>query len=86
MDGSVFGGLDKVVDREGKIDLLKYAIEYTKRLEEKGKFKLCIWPEHCLVGKSGHCMVDPIMKAIDDWSMTTGGSIEYVCQSCERNH
>jgi len=78
MDASVFGGLDNVLDGDGKIDLLKYSIEYTKRLEEKGKFKLCIWPEHCLVGKTGHCMVDPIMKAIDDWSMTTGGSVEYV--------
>ncbi|KAL3942580.1 MAG: hypothetical protein SGBAC_003250 [Bacillariaceae sp.] len=78
MDGSVFGGLDNVVDEKGRIDLLKYSIEYTKRLEEKGKFKLCIWPEHCLVGKEGHCIVDPIMKAIDEWSMSTGGSVEYV--------
>jgi len=78
MDGSIFGGLDQVLNTEGQIDLLKYSIEYTKRLEEKGKFKLCIWPEHCLVGKSGHCVVDPIMKAIDEWSMSTGGSVEYV--------
>ena len=42
IDGAVFGGLDKVMDGSGNLDLLKYSIEYTRRLEEKGKFKLCI--------------------------------------------
>eukprot|EP00980_Cylindrotheca_fusiformis_P028210 scaffold22586_cov138-Cylindrotheca_fusiformis.AAC.30 len=77
IDGSVFVGLENVVDESGKLDLLKYSIEYTKRLEEKGKFQLCIWPEHCLVGKPGHCMVASVMEAIDEWSMSTGGNVEW---------
>lgn len=84
MDGSIFGGLDRVLDEDGRIDLRKYSIEYAKRLEAKGKFKLCIWPEHCLVGKSGHCVVDPIMAAIDGWSLSTGGSVEYVSRPRRR--
>jgi nicotinamidase/pyrazinamidase len=28
---------------------LEWAKFYTKTLEEKGRFTLCIWPEHCLV-------------------------------------
>jgi nicotinamidase/pyrazinamidase len=78
IDGAVFSGLDQVLDESGKLDLYKYSIEYTKRLEEKGKFQLCIWPEHCLVGKPGHCMVDSVMQAIDEWSMSTGGNVEWV--------
>lgn len=27
----------------------EYSLKYTKALEEKGRFVLCIWPEHCLV-------------------------------------
>jgi nicotinamidase-related amidase len=78
IDGSVFSGLDSILDDNKELDLKKYAQEYTKRLEDKGKFKLCIWPEHCLIGKEGHCMVDCIMDALDEWSVKTGGSVEWV--------
>ena len=29
----------------------EHCIEYTRKLEEGGKFTLCVWPEHCLVTK-----------------------------------
>lgn len=79
LDPAVFQGLDEVKDPStGQIDLYKYVIEYTKRLEEKGKFKLCIWPEHCLIGSPGHGLVDPVRDALAEWSASTGGSIEWV--------
>lgn len=78
IDGSIFGGLDQVRDESGKLDLHKYSIEYTKRLEEKGRFMLCIWPEHCLIGKPGHGLVDCVMDALDEWSASTGGCVEWV--------
>jgi nicotinamidase/pyrazinamidase len=78
IDGSIFAGLDQVLDSNGMIDLYKYTIEYTKRLEAKGKFKLCIWPEHCLIGSPGHCMVDVVFEAVQQWSQSTGGSVEWV--------
>jgi nicotinamidase/pyrazinamidase len=78
VDGNIFSGLDEVMDASGSIDLHKYAVEYTKQLEKKGKFKLCIWPEHCLMGSPGHCMVDVVFDALREWSETTGGSIEWV--------
>ena len=78
IDGSIFGGLNQVLGSDGLIDLYKYSIEYTKRLEATGKFTLCIWPEHCLIGSPGHCMVDTVFDAIKTWSQTTGGSVEWV--------
>lgn len=46
IDPDVFEGMDQVLADDGiSVNLHKYAIEYTKRLEQKGKFKLCIWPE-----------------------------------------
>lgn len=78
IDASIFPDYNQVLDSDGSIDLLKYSIQYTKKLEEKGKFKLCIWPEHCLIGSVGHTMVDVVFAAVQEWSQTTGGSVEWV--------
>lgn len=47
-------------------------------LIDSGKFKLIIWPEHCLIGTKGFCMVDEVHQALQNWSMATGGTIEWV--------
>lgn len=44
-------------------------IEYVKSLEDQGKFKLFIWPPHCLVGSSGHSLDDNLFSAIKEWAM-----------------
>jgi nicotinamidase/pyrazinamidase len=80
LDPSVFEGASDMILDNGKLDLQKYALEYTKRLEAKSKFRLCIWPEHCLIGSPGHALVDDIRGALDDWSETTGRRIEFVCK------
>jgi nicotinamidase/pyrazinamidase len=61
-----------------KFDWTKYCIEYTSQLEAKGRFQLCIWPEHCLIGSTGHGLVDVVLQAALDWSQITGHSIEWV--------
>jgi len=65
-------------DIHGDLNLLDYCIQYTKALEEKGRFSLCIWPEHCLIGSAGHQVVDNISEIMGEWSDVTGGSIEFV--------
>lgn len=69
---------DNLFKEDGTLDILKYCIEYTRRLEEKGRFQLCIWPEHCLIGSEGHNVVGEVMDAFTDWSRDTGGSVEWV--------
>lgn len=59
-------------------DIVKYCTEYTRRLEEKGRFQLCIWPEHCLLGTQGHGIVPKVMEAMHEWCAVTGGSIEFI--------
>jgi nicotinamidase-related amidase len=78
LDGGVLDGLEDLLASDGTIDLYKYTIEYTKRLEANGKFKLCVWPEHCLIGSTGHGMVDVVFDAVKEWSQVTGGSVEWV--------
>ena len=68
-----------VVSKYGNIaSLQEYTLEYTKSLETKGRFVLCVWPEHCLIGTPGHSMVDNVRAAIDEWSIATGKSPEFV--------
>lgn len=69
---------ENLYNNDGSLDMVQYCIEYTKRLETKGRFQLCIWPEHCLIGSNGHGVVDVVMKAVQDWSNETGGSVEWV--------
>jgi nicotinamidase-related amidase len=47
-------------------------------LEEKGRFQICVWPEHCLIGSEGHGMVDAVRNALDEWTEKTGRTVEYV--------
>lgn len=77
-DDLVNSSMIKMKSVDGKMDLLAYCIEYTRLLEEEGRFKLCIWPEHCLLGTTGHQVVDNISEVMGEWSDATGGSIEFV--------
>ena len=45
----------------------KHALEYTRGLEQKGRFVLIIWPEHCLVGSRGHQVVPSLAAALHEW-------------------
>lgn len=77
LDQAVFGDVSGVLKGD-TLDLPKYCLEYAKRLEAKGRFQICIWPEHCLIGSPGHAIVENVRAAISDWSAQTGGSVEWV--------
>jgi nicotinamidase-related amidase len=36
---------------------------YTSELEKGGKYKLMLWPEHCVLGQSGHALSGVIQEA-----------------------
>jgi len=60
-----------------------WALHYTKSLEVSGRFHLIIWPEHCIIGTSGHCLVDDVSKAIHEWEMATGKTAEFVMKGLQ---
>ncbi len=41
----------------------KECLEYTKRLEETGKYVLTVWPYHTLLGGVSHALVPELMEA-----------------------
>lgn len=44
-------------------DLQKYALHYTKELDEHGKFPLTVWPYHSMLGGIGHALVSSVEEA-----------------------
>lgn len=54
---------------------------YVKALADGGRYVLCIWPEHCLIGTPGAAVVDSLNAALRIWekefavvNMVTKGS------------
>ncbi len=78
VDPNIFKTNTNIFDEDGDLDLKAYCIEYTKSLEQSGRFKHIIWPDHCLIGTRGHCMEKNIYDAMMEWSAATGSMIEYV--------
>lgn len=60
-----------------KLSLRKYAETYTKSLRDNGRYVLCIWPEHCLIGSWGANIYEPVFNALNDWA-SQGAIIDFV--------
>jgi len=41
--------------------------DYASQLESNGRYPLCIWPPHCLIGTWGHNVVEPLNTALSKW-------------------
>jgi nicotinamidase-related amidase len=52
--------------------------EYTEELEKGGRYPLCIWPPHCLIGSEGGTVVPELQQAFYEWETTMGGSVNFV--------
>lgn len=58
--------------------LREYVLAYTQSLEKSGKFTLCIWPEHCVIGTPGHNLVEDVRTAALEWAKDSLQQIQYV--------
>jgi nicotinamidase/pyrazinamidase len=54
------------------------AEEYTRKLEEGGRFTLCVWPEHCIIGSVGHNVRPSILAAINEWAESRMSEVTFV--------
>lgn len=59
----------------------KRSEDYVKALEAGGRYMLCIWPPHCIIGTTGHAVIDVLNDALRLWegqfaivNMVTKGS------------
>jgi nicotinamidase-related amidase len=54
------------------------ALAYVQELEKKDRFKLCIWPEHCITGTEGHNVTAPVNEGLNNWIDSTRGTIDWI--------
>lgn len=48
----------------GNVEWLeRQALDYCERLERTGKYKLYLWPPHCLLGSAGHALLGVVQEA-----------------------
>lgn len=43
------------------------SIEYVKTLAKNDRYKLAIWPPHCLIGSKGHTIYPELFEAFCEW-------------------
>ena len=56
----------------------KRAESYVKLLETNGRYPLCIWPAHCLIGSGGYAVFPTFFAALRAWEEKRFGVIDYV--------
>lgn len=56
---------------------LDRATEYVESLANGGRYPLCIWPPHCLIGSWGSCVVPELWNAFELWEKSFA-MVDYV--------
>lgn len=54
------------------------SLAYVKALAQGGKYPLCIWPPHCLIGTWGHNVEENLNQALQQWSQKEFAMVDYV--------
>jgi len=42
-------------------------LDYTKALDDNGRYQLTIWPPHCLIGSPGHNIMPNLLESLSKW-------------------
>lgn len=61
--------------------LMKKTEEYLLALENRGRYRLTIWPQHCLLGTWGHCIEQSVFDAINIWENSYKKNSEFILKS-----
>lgn len=56
----------------------EHAEFYVQKLAEQDKYKLLIWPNHCIQGTKGHEVNPELEQALKEWEVKNTKSVEYV--------
>lgn len=48
-------------------EFTKRSAEYVRALAEEGRYPLCIWPEHCIIGSEGHRIHPELFTELCAW-------------------
>ncbi|MDP6118153.1 MAG: hypothetical protein QGF00_02525 [Planctomycetota bacterium] len=54
------------------------SLNYVKTLGQNGRYPLCIWPPHCLIGSSGAAVLPELFAAFTDWEASGRKTVNYI--------
>lgn len=54
------------------------AINYVKQLANNGRYPLCVWPYHTIIGTNGCALVPAFSDAINKWEKDNFAVVDYV--------
>lgn len=55
-----------------------YALRYTQALEASGKYVLCVWPVHCVMGTWGQNIYPPLSQMLNQWQVQQGKNMQLI--------
>lgn len=55
-----------------------WSLSYVQELEVANKYKLCVWPPHCIEGTAGWTVSAELQSALDAWETKTGKTVSYI--------
>ena len=56
------------------------AQNYVEQLAKNGRYVLCIWTVHCVIGSWGHSIVPVVQKALEAWEGDTFNRVDFVAK------
>ena len=72
---------DDVLNGKYRASVAEYqgtAENYVSKLEENGRYQLCIWPPHCIAGSFGADIYKPLYDAIEEYNKVNYNKVEYI--------
>lgn len=73
--------LDDVKSGKWKASIPAFAarsLEYVQALADEGRYALCVWPEHCLIGSAGHAIHPELFAELTGWERRSKAVIDMV--------
>jgi nicotinamidase/pyrazinamidase len=65
-------------DRSKKFTYQDKVTAYAKQLTKNGRYPLCIWPPHCLIGSTGQNVYPPLLDAYSRWIEKRPGWVNFI--------
>jgi len=66
--------MSKPMQKQG----VPYDMHYVEELEKNGRYVLCIWPPHCLIGTLGHAIIPVLSDQLVEWQNSNLAYARYV--------
>lgn len=58
--------------------LKDWSLNYVEQLDANGRYPLCIWPPHCLIGSKGYCIQEDVYQSLLNWEQKNIASVNKV--------